>query len=140
MTNFLLTIQLGYDLPTRDRRYLAVGHTTSDNRWEQPSSSMTRSQPRYYPVLIHRTRMNERLGWRKYIEGYVGMASRGNRIRVTRMVAQWFIYYATANHSLTLKHIFALCYHLAQYLQQNVHYLLFWYFDHNQMIRFKYVT
>ena len=29
-----LTSQLGCDLPTQDRRYLAVGHTTSGGWWE----------------------------------------------------------------------------------------------------------
>ena len=33
------------DLPTRDRRYLAVGHTTSAGRLEQPSSSMSQNLP-----------------------------------------------------------------------------------------------
>ena len=40
-----------------------VGHTTSGGQWEQPSSSMTRSQPRYYPILIYRPRKDGRLSW-----------------------------------------------------------------------------
>ena len=29
--------QIGYDLTIRDRRYLAISHTTGGGRWEQPS-------------------------------------------------------------------------------------------------------
>ena len=65
-----LNSHLGCDLSTLDSRYLAVGHTTSVGRREQPSSSMNRSWHRYYPVLIYRSRM---------MEGWVGLAAREYR-------------------------------------------------------------
>ena len=53
-----------------DRRYLAVGHSASGGRWEQPLLSMMRRSSWYYPVLIyHFGRM----------EGLVGLAAQGDR-------------------------------------------------------------
>ena len=57
---FHRTSQLGYGLPTRERRQLPVAHTTSGCQWEQPSTSMTRGQPEYCLVLIYRPWKDER--------------------------------------------------------------------------------
>ena len=69
---------------------------------------MTRSYPRYYPVLTYRPRKDGRLSspsstrrWGDllaWLSGRsVGMTFRENRTRVARMVAQWFTQYAFDN-------------------------------------------
>ena len=60
--------QLGCDLPTRDRGYLAVGHGTTDGRWEQPY----RGWPILSPGIIRYP-----FTYLGKIEGWVGLAVRG---------------------------------------------------------------
>ena len=68
--SFRWTSQLGYNLQTRDRRYLVIGHTTSGSWWEQPSLWMTWFSPgiiRYSFTYLER------------MEGWVGLAVWGDR-------------------------------------------------------------
>ena len=67
---FRWTSQFGHNLPTRNRMYLAISHSISSGWWEQPSSSIMRSQPWYYSVLIY---------WRERMESWGSLAAPGDK-------------------------------------------------------------